>query len=516
MPAAWTGEGWDFAPTYDAADFGWYNEGAGGTGDSYQEGTRTWGLVNRGDGLAWNGASMTSPNYQLIANIDPTKSNQHRLGGYGDSTYSEINPDYDPNYTPDGFGIRLKTGEKAGQTIQYARQGDKWVPQGEFGRPQYWDTNPGKQNLDLLKVALTAVGGAFMGPALEGAGAAISAGSMPTVSQMGTIASMANTASGGQIPGLNLVGAAAGGYGALGNLASGSGGYMDAIKAAMAAQKLYGGYQNLTQDPSNPSGGGGRVPGMVGGANSQMPGQAGGGSGMGWLDQLFNMGGAMYSANKNDNYADELRQERARSLAERQPFLDRVGQLSGDAGAEQFRGGGTWQAAERVAANNFTRKDAQRGNLANDTDRTRLLQDHFMKSLESERGAARADLNSFDEKASRDAFMKGLEMDRMKNSPLFAGAAYGQGGGAGTLAGMSPQVIDMLKQIPGGFQYLQGLFGSGGATSPMPSVPSGVAFDGDYSGATSPYDGAGPGFDYSDDYSSWFGDDYFGGSGVEF
>lgn len=515
MPAAWTGEGWDFAPTYDAQDFGWYQHGAGGTGDSYQEGNRTWGLLSNamGGGQGWDGASMTSPNYQLMANIDPTRANQWRTEGpEGTQVY---NSTYDPNYTPDSFGIRLKTGEKAGQTIQYALKDGKYVPQGEFGRPEYWDTNPGKQNMDLLKVVLMAAGGALAGPALAGAGEAIAAGSMPTMSQIGAVANIANAGSGGQIPGLNYVGALTGGYGAASNLASGAGGFMDALKLANSGYKLYNGYQNLTQDPSNPTGGGGGMPGMVGGANSQMPGGSGGGN-MDWLSQIFNMGGSLYSANKNDNYADEMRRERERSLAERQPFLDRVGQLSGDAGAENFRSGGTWQAAERVAANNFTRKDAARGNLANDTDRTRLLQDHFMKNLEAERTGARGNLQAFDEKASRDALMKGIEMDRMKNSPLFAGAAYGAGGGAGTLAGMSPQIMEYLKQIPGGLQYLQQLMSGGGATSPMPNVGSGVAFDGDYTSATTPYDGVGGGFDYADDYSSWFGDDYFGGSGVEF
>ncbi len=352
---------------------------------------------------------------------------------------------------------RLKTQDKAAHHVQWTRQGDKWVPNvtGMSGM----DTNERNRRAVMAAAAVASMGAAaYFAPVAAGAGLG---GSGVSAGNVMSMANFANTASGANNPYIGLAGAAMGGYGGLSNLASGSGSFMDALRVAQAGAKLYGGYQNLTQDPSNPTGGGGR-PGMVGGAQSQMPGGAGGGSGMGWLDQLFNMGGAMYSANKNDNYADELRQERARSLAERQPFLDRMNELRGDEGAERYRTGGTYQAAERVAANRFNRQAAKGGTLANDTDRQRLLQDHFMGSLEKERAAARGDMQSFDESKSRDAFMKALEMDRMKNSPLFAGAAYGAGGGQGTLGGaggLTPQVIDMLKQIPGGLQYLQSLMG---------------------------------------------------------
>lgn len=467
-----TGEGGTFwAPTFNASDFGDSRAVIGGSNDAGWDYQDRWGLIGGRDQGSYGDIGKhlrlyteggNSPNY-VIENVAQDKN---------------------------AFDLLVKSGEKQGTTMRYNLVNGQYVPQ-DISGTRYWDTNPGRQNLDLLKVATAAVGGAFMGPALTGAGNAIAAGSMPTLGQMGTVASLANTASGGQIPGLNLVGALGSGYGALGNLASGSGGFMDALKLASSANKLYNGYNSLTQDPRNPSGGG-----MVGGANSQMPGGAGGGMGMtagqgdyGWLNQLFNMGGALYSANKNDNYADEMRRERERSLAERQPFLDRMNELSGDAGAERFRTGGQYQAAERVAANAFTRRDASRGNLANDTDRTRLLQDHFMKNLDQARGTARADMTAFDEKASRDALMKAIEMDRMKNSPLFAGAAYGAGGGQGSLGGAG----GLINMIPGAMSQIGNWYdqlragmptstwgSQAGAPGADPNYGQGSVFESDY------------------------------------
>ncbi len=450
-----------------------------GDGTGYDPNSRTY--ARPGDMAGWNefteevagndSTAATSQKYYMKNNQGINAPDFQSPGsGWDFNAKHNYSMDYHPDWVNQVSG-RIKTGEKEATNVQYTYDAglDKWVPKvtGKSG----WDTNENNRKALMAALAVATAGyGAYAAAgagaaglggaaATEGAGAAAlgaeAGASTMTAQQALQAASAMQGITGKSVPGLGIVSALYGGYGALGNLAGDSGSWMDALKLAQSGTKLYGGVNNLMQDdPRAPQMAGGRG-GTIGGANSQIPGGAGGGSDMGWLDTLVNMGAAKYSANKNDNYADELRQERARSLAERQPYLDRVGQLSGDAGADQFRQGGTWQAAERVAGNRFTRNAARSGGLANDADEKILMQDHFMKNLEAERGAAREDLRSFDEKSSRDAFMKGLEMDRMKNSPLFAGAAYGQGGGAGTLAGMSPQIIEMLKQIPGGLQYLQ-------------------------------------------------------------
>ncbi len=402
---------------------------------------------------------------------------------------------------------RIKTGDKMATRIQWNLNPEhtEWIP--TITGKEGWDTNADERMRLQMVIAMASLGaGAYLAPAAAAANAgsaAATAGTTMSTSQALQLAGIANTASGNKVPGLGIVSGLYGGYGALGNLASGTGSVMDAVKLAQSGAKVYGGVNNLMQDPSNPTGGG--TPGQVRGANSQMPGSSGEGSDMGWLDTLMGVGRGMYSANKNENYADELRQERARSLAERQPFLDRVGQLSGDAGAENFRTGGTWQAAERVASNRFNRGAAAGGTLANPTDRERLLQDHFMGKLGEERTSARNDLNSFDEKASRDAFMKGLEMDRMKNSPLFMEAGRTSAGTGGP-GGLTPDVVKMLQQIPGGMAYLQQLLqGQNAPETPAdPYGPPSSAMTGDV-GPTPDYDFSPGGVsDYDTDYSSWF------------
>ncbi len=396
---------------------------------------------------------------------------------------------------PGGFAFQLKSGDKEGTIIDYERVGNEWVP--KVRGKTMWNTNEGAEMNKLAIMSMLGIAGAGVGAALApAAGAAAGTG-------YGLVDGAAVGASG--------LGNAAwvGGAGA-GGAYGGTAGTLDYLKSAYDAYQLgnkaYKGYNTL----SGLFGGG---EGQVGGAGSQRPGGAGGGSGMadlGFLNNLFNMGGAMYSANKNDNYADEMRRERERSLAERQPFLDRVGALSGDAGAENFRNGGTWQAAERVGANKFTRQAAQAGGLSNDIQRTGQLQDLFMTHLDRERTGARGDLNAFDEKASRDALMKGIEMDRMKNSPLFAGAAYGAGGGQGTL---TPQMIQQIMQMPGGLQYLQRITGmTGGSNDQSGAGEFGMGNRNedfvpgpgqDYSNVSMPSDEIGNG---GNDISSWLSD----------
>ncbi len=481
---------------------GWYDGSDGGKYDSFNEGyfldpaTGKWTNVPEGGGYRRRNDALTT-----------YKNEMGRINeGWNYEAGDNFEMDRDSNLHTDWVDQtsgRIKTGEKSAHRIMWKLNPatNTWDPQvtGQEG----WDTNKDERMRLQMIIAMASMGaGAYLAPAAAAAGT-VEAGAVAGASEaaLGTGGLWEGVATGitSGAGGGTAAGAAGGGF--LDTLKQG----YDLYKQGNQAYKAYGQLQNLL-------GGGGSGGGQVGGARSQMPGAAGGGSGMGWLDQLFNMGGAMYSANKNDNYADELRQERARSLAERQPFLDRVGQLSGDAGAENFRNGGTWDAAERVASNRFTRNDAAKGRLSNDTDRQRLLQDHFMGKLGEERTSARNDLNAFDEKASRDAFMKGLEMDRMKNSPLFAGAAYGQGGGAGTLGGMSPQIIDALKQIPGGIQYLSQLMGGGGgAMDPTSSWGSEI-----FAPGASPDYGMGGVFEGDFPVSDWANDGGIDASWLDF
>ncbi len=453
-------------------------------------------------------------------------------------TVAGWNPNASDNYEMDSLtghrdwvnqvSGRIKTGDKVAHRIQWnlSPETGRWEPKvmGKEG----WDTNADERMRLQMAIAMATAGvGMYAAPAVmaaEGAAGAAAAGATEaglggtiaagtgagagtggvmgtgmTMQQLGSAINMMNTVTGGNIPGLNIAGTVAGGWGSVGNIAGGTGSLMDYIKAAQSGAKLYGQGSGLFAE-NNPTQGGTGT------------GAAGGGTGMdlGFLNNLFNMGGAMYSANKNDNYADEMRRERERSLAERQPFLNRLNELSGDAGAEKFRTGGSWQAAERVGANKFTRQAAQAGGLSNDIQRTGQLQDLFMTHLDRERTGARGDLNAFDEKASRDALMKGIEMDRMKNSPLFAGAAYGAGGGQGTL---TPQMIQQIMQMPGGLQYLQRITGmTGGSNDQSGAGEFGMGNRNedfvpgpgqDYSNVSMPSDEIGNG---GNDISSWLSD----------
>ena len=385
--------------------------------------------------------------------LTTTKNTMDWNGIEGFNPYGANN--YEVDNHPDWInqaGGRIKTSETGAHNIiwNYDAASDQWVPRANGQSSMDTNANNRMRNMAFASMLAGGVAATAAGAGAAGAGLA----------DAGAVAGAAEPAlgAGGLFNGATGITAGTGSVGTgigAGGVGVGGSSWFDTIKQGYdyynQGKKIYNGVNTISDmfSGGQQQGGGGRS-GMT---------QQGGGS---WLDSLFNMGGSIYSANKNDNYADELRQERQRSLAERQPFLDRVGQLSGDAGADQFRNGGTWQAAERVASERFNRNAAKGGTLANDTDRQRLLQDHFMGQLDKERTAARGDLNAFDEKASRDAFMKALEMDRMKNSPLFAGAAYGSGGGGGSLAGLGGMVGGAAGQV--GNWYDQ-IFGSGASTS---------------------------------------------------
>ena len=342
----------------------------------------------------------------------------------------EIDSGYDhPDWVNQASG-KIKTGEKEATRIQWNLDPNTnmWEPKIMGG--EGWDTNEGNRTRNLAFAAmLTAgVGGALMAPAAAGgatgsgisfgagAGASLGAGAPAAGYGMGVGAGLG--AGTGTLGGLSGAGMLAGGWGVPGAVAGGGflSGVKDAYDMYSTGNKIYKGYNTL----SNLLGGGGQTGG------GQRTGGAGGGGNMSWLDQLFNAGGAMYSANKNDNYADELRGMAAQRQAERQPFLDRLTRSYSN--PNEFLEG-DYKPMHDIEANRLARIGAAKGQNANDTDRTRLLEAHGMKALNDYRGGLQQSIDRTPN--PQDLYLKAMEADRMKNSPLFAAGGYAGFGGAG-------------------------------------------------------------------------------------
>ena len=364
----------------------------------------------------------------------------------------EIDSGYDhPDWVNQASG-KIKTGEKEATRIQWNLDPNTnmWEPKIMGG--EGWDTNEGNRTRNLAFAAmLTAgVGGAALGAygagtsAMgagaggsgitfgAGAGSALGTGAAAGGYGMGVGAGLgAGTGALGSLSGAGLL---AGGWGTVGagGLVAGAGSsYLDNIKQAYdyynQGKRIYNGVNTI----SNMMGGGGQAGG------GQRTGGAGGGGNMSWLDQLFNVGGSMYSANKNDNYADELRQAAAKRAADRQPYIDKL-QASYDNPNSFLEG--EYKPMHDIEANRLARIGAAKGQNANDTDRTRLLEAHGMKALGDYRGGLQNSLARMPD--PQELQLQAMEADRMKNSPLFAGGAYsGVGGSAGSGGGLPMGMI---------------------------------------------------------------------------
>ncbi len=146
-PSFSTGGGGSFqAPTFDAADIGNWKVATSSSGDNW-------------DGSFWEGFGLNvAPEHALQRYGEMGRHLALPSQGGNSSNYMIL-----PGGSPEnGFQLMVKSGEKAGTVVNYKLQNGQYVPQ-QGTYEQRWDTNAGKQNLDLLKVALAAVGGAAMG-----------------------------------------------------------------------------------------------------------------------------------------------------------------------------------------------------------------------------------------------------------------------------------------------------------------------------------------------------------------
>jgi len=337
-----------------------------GSAANYRQATQGYdeGRFHTGYGAEWGGtgdsAQQITPGLQFTQANDPMtgeywlgsdgakydRENNYAAGEQGDQYYKrrndalttyknamgtvdgwnynahnnfEIDSGYDhPDWVNQASG-KIKTGEKEATRIQWNLDPNTnmWEPKIMGG--EGWDTNEGNRTRNLAFAAmLTAgVGGAALGAygagtsAMgagaggsgvtfgAGAGSALGTGAAAGGYGMGVGAGLgAGTGALGSLSGAGLL---AGGWGTVGagGLVAGAGSsYLDNIKQAYdyynQGKRIYNGVNTI----SNMMGGGGQAGG------GQRTGGAGGGGNMSWLDQLFNVGGSMYSANKNDNYAD--------------------------------------------------------------------------------------------------------------------------------------------------------------------------------------------------------------------
>lgn len=439
MARVWTGSGYQDIPTFDAADFGTFQEAQfGSTGDNPLFAER-WGFGNRNDSMAKYGPGWG------------------RLAQYGDPNYQILSND------ANGFRARIKSGDKEGTEINWKLVDGKYVPQ-SIGEKSYWDTNNASSNLGIASVlgaGLLGAGAAAYGvggSSLAGSGSFVGGPGMTGAGLVseGAVAGGLGGASG--ISGASVESLWPGAQSSLGTAGTGiEGGYLGALEGGAAGGVSGGGsfvdqlkeyydYYKRAQQVNN----------LVGGGQQQGGQRAGGGSNMSWLDSLFNMGGSVYSANKNDNYADELRQMAAQRQAERQPFLDRLSRSYEN--PNEFLQG-DYKAVGDIEANRLARLGARGGTNANDIDRTRLLEAHGMKALGDYRQGLQQSIDRTPN--PQDLYLKAMEADRMKNSPLFAGGAYsglGGSGGGGLPAGM---IGGAAGQIGNWWDDLQNWWGGG-------------------------------------------------------
>lgn len=478
MTQIWTGSGWDTPPTFNASDFGYKRSGlyAGmGADDGFhgdqgaQAYEQNWQLLNRepyGGYGGWGGLALDNPNYSL------------RPGG-----------------DESGFDVWLKSGDKEGTNLRYNLVNGQYVPDVDSYNKFTWNSNPTAANRGLVSVvgagllgagmAAYGAGGASLagsgsfvgGPGMtgagivaEGAGAAGAAGGAASaggysgwggsmgvepISYSGMQGGIGSYGAGYGLPGGVVAGEAGGGLMGAGGYMSNMGGssFLDQLKSA------YDTYKQVNQVRSGVN----QVSNLLGGGQQQGGARGPGGSNMSRLDQLFNMGGSIYSANKNDNYADELRNLAAQREADRRPFIDRL-QRSYDNPNEFLQG--DYKPMHDIEANRLARLGARSGTNANDIDRTRLLEAHGMKALGDYRTGLQGSIDRMPN--PQDLYLKAMEADRMKNTPLFAGGAYGGMGGSGAggiggLAGMIPGVAgaiggagDWLRMIGNGNWWSDG------------------------------------------------------------
>lgn len=471
-------------------------------------------------------SDLTYNPYSETENGDQTNYNFSSLGfGTNRDQYgnwgSEGNPysdnwnisyeGWDPRGTtawnPDqGLQFKVKSGDKYGSVIKYKRDGDWLVADPTSRGKEHWDTNDAKKNMDMLKVAMTAMSMGMAGPALAGLGSALQAGTMPTLAQLGTGLSFANMGSGGMIPGLSQIGGLVGGASGLANgISSGINGIGDVANLAKSGynvyskgsqlmdmfsgpdeQQAYGGTTGGGTAPTSnlmPSGGGFDLGSII----NMVSGGAGGGN-----TGLADLWGAWEGSRQAKDASGNFKQMYSDAQARRQPYLDRLNESY--VNPNSFYDTSQWKGLSDVYKNSIDRTAASKGRNANPTDREVLLNNYALKELENYRGGLRSNAQMLNPDQYINPNMRGLNLEMGANNPFGAMIGRGSVGGPGLQQGASglQQLITQLLgkggssamgTAPDIVKAVQGFLGGGGGG------PGGVGMGGYSSGGDmdSPY-----------------------------
>jgi len=426
----------------------------------------------------------SSPQYAFKRRNDALNTYQNSMGradGWNYDAHNNFQMDSaqdHPDWVNQASG-RIKTGEKEGTRIQWNLnpETNTWDPR--LMGVEGMDTNEANRTRNLaLGAFLTAgIGGVALGGAsLAGAGGMTAAEAAAAGGTMGVV-------EGGSaaLGGMTAAEAAAG-------LGTGIAGAGSTAGSAMTQAELmnlaYGGVGDVAGGTSAVSG----MPGGIGsfGGGAGMPGgvvagEAGGGigglsnmGGMGsstWMDNIrqgydyynqanrarnminpqqqnqqrqpgffeniFNIGGGLYSADQNRDYFHNLQDMYSRREQDRQPFLDRLRESYENPNA--YLESPEYKAIAGIEENKLTRGAARTGRLANSTDRDVLMQAHAQKGLGDYRKGLNSDLQALDVAKYNNIFQEAQNAQRMANMPIWAAGGYGAGGGGGNPYGQAAQ-----------------------------------------------------------------------------
>lgn len=492
-----TGSGYEWLPTYDAADFGQQTKFVQGWNPE-------WGDQETGQGQ-WEYDQEGNRGYtQSYYGLNPDSASKYGdLFGGGRQNNWQMEYGSDPNA---GFNALLKSGDKEGTRVQYTLQDGKYVP--KITGMQQWDTNDAKQNLALAKLAMTGLSMGALGPALQGLGGALEAGAMPTLGQVGTGINFANTFSGGQIPGLKELGLVAGLGGDISNLGNfankGISSLGDIAKLGQTGYNVYSKgnkvmdmfsgpdeqYANTTYQPKMPGGTAPRpyTEGMArtqggnasgGGFDwSSLPGILFGGAG-GGNTGIMDIYGAYKGSKEARDEAFRLQNLYNDAQGRRQPYLDKLKASYDD--PNSFYDSNQWKGLSSVYQNSIDRNAAKTGRMANPTDREVLMQQHAMKALEDYRGGLSRNAQMLNPDNYINPFMRGSTREANAANPYFALGGRGSVGGPGFGVQDAYGTLSKLAQSFGGFDkipsFLKDMFGSG--ANPNYGSPEG-GFESDF------------------------------------
>ena len=506
----WTGQAYQDLPTYNASDFEKSRVWNSGWNPEWGNQDENWNQRQQSGDYTWNGDQQGywSENYGL------TSDAMQRLGPLfsgGMSNNWSMGKMTDPSQ---GFSAILKSGDKVGTNVQYALNDQgQYVP--KISGQQAWDTNDSKQNIALLKAAAMAATMGSMGPAMEGLGAAVQGGTLPTFSQIGSVTNLLNSATGGNIPGLkeismlsslggnvsNLGDFATKGINSLGDLAKlGQTGYNVYSKGNQLMDMFSGPdeqYANPTYPRAQPQIGYTGTSGMSEKTGMPIDGSSGGFN-LGDLGSLIFGGAGGGRTGAMDVYgayrgSQEARDEAFRlqnlynnALARREPTLQRLEASYTD--PNSFYDSNQWKGLSSVYQNSIDRQAASKGRMANPTDREVLMNNYAMKELENYRGGLRGQLQALSPDNYINPYMRGSTREAGSSNPYFGLGGRGSVGAPGLGGAITDAygTLSKLAQSFGGMQnvpsWLAKALGVGDSSNPNYGSPEG-GFESNFPGA---------------------------------